>query len=642
MEHNEKSGNSKTQIVLLSVVAAVLGVFVIGAWYYIIFGVPEFDFVTDVYSESTETAAKTIHTSALTTAPVINESSETTSLNLSELSPAYYINLFEDANADAKLVFQNAATYMVKCQIVGLPLFAAPVKGVIDEKSDVFPELSFDAYKTREEFSVLLNDALEYYMGDIKTGAYVLMFDEQGNPTAAYFAEDFESEIVGAFPEARHSYDKATSLSEIYNTLEAEYYSNPANTGRKIANDGKTLTFFGYNSEILNLLEKYYFVDKPLPSDINFDYILTPGRADYQLALDSKLVSDAYNPKYDRVDFFTAESEYLKRYVDTPYAIDLAELGITDSELQNQFDYARDAGLDRNFNFKAVAPFVYPNVIAYRRSIAREVLGTDDPEKVALFMKDKAAFDKTAAKMSEAGYRMISGYDDLFSSYINGGVPIVEIDSSRITVPDSWSDWVDDTMEYTEKGYSDKTVSWTDEWMEDMSNGKVFCFQGPQWFIDFTLKPNVSDTDAYGDYAVVPAPVSSSWGETWLLASSATDNTDYVADIFRYFTTDPLTMEKWARENGYIPNNSVLALTLAEDKTLSNEFLGGQNPYSVYINAAEGIDEVKYNNSLSKYGELYTDYQIAFKDYFDGEISKKEARENFYKTAIEKYPELYR
>ena len=46
-------------------------------------------------------------------------------------------------------------------------------------------------------------------------------------------------------------------------------------------------------------------------------------------------------------------------------------------------------------------------------------------------------------------------------------------------------------------------------------------------------------------------------------------------------------------------------------------------------------------SNISKYDQGMTEeFQAAFKDYFDGTVTKEKALENFYNAVLEKYPNL--
>jgi hypothetical protein len=119
------------------------------------------------------------------------------------------------ANANAKLVFQNAATYVTKAQIYGASFDSLLISGSLTEKYEERPQVESGETLTGKDFT----NALRYYMGGPDSGVYVILLDEQFNPIAALWAKDEESSVVGAYPVARTARDNETgniTTADIY------------------------------------------------------------------------------------------------------------------------------------------------------------------------------------------------------------------------------------------------------------------------------------------------------------------------------------------------------------------------------------------------------------------------------------------
>jgi prepilin-type N-terminal cleavage/methylation domain-containing protein len=114
----------------------------------------------------------------------------------------------QSANANAKLVFQNTATYMTKVQIAGATVTLSGSGGVsiaqttktpldLTEKVSQFPEVGTTVSSTD------LQGALRYYQGGPTGGFALVSIDAQYNPVAAAWSQNVTSPIVGTFPIAR-------------------------------------------------------------------------------------------------------------------------------------------------------------------------------------------------------------------------------------------------------------------------------------------------------------------------------------------------------------------------------------------------------------------------------------------------------
>ena len=105
---------------------------------------------------------------------------------------------------------------------------------------------------------------------------------------------------------------------------------------------------------------------------------------EYREILDEKLESQTNDTNPDKkIDMFVVDEAFLRDYVESDDSMDVVgEVGLTQEELSDQFLYTQQMATDADGKLKAVSWQATPGVFAYRRSIAREVLGTDDPEKV--------------------------------------------------------------------------------------------------------------------------------------------------------------------------------------------------------------------------------------------------------------------
>jgi hypothetical protein len=405
---------------------------------------------------------------------------------------------------------------------------------------------------------------------------------------------------------------------------------------------GKELVYYAWNEELKGFIEKYYLVDSPLPADVTWSPLITTGTNEYIAKTDAQLAADATSAAADKIDLFAAENNYIKRYIDVPYTMPLTSLGLTQAELDTQVPYTLAYGIDASGVYKAISFQTTPMLMVYRKSIAEKVLGTSDPAAVGEAMKDWAAFDATAQKMKDAGVYMVSGYGDTLYAYTNSSTsPIVAGGSTQINVPAKWNEWVDAAKTRIDNGYTRATGLWAGDWTAGMSDGTVFAYSGPAWFINFSMNDATTGTDAYGDYLATTGPVGTFWGGTWMLAGASSDNTDLVADIMRYMCIDTDSVVKVASSESYTPSSIAAFEALAAGgDAYGVGILGGQNPFAAYLEAAESIDPALIISNASVYGSLVETYSEKMGEYLNGTVDKETALQNFYTQAQTLYPEL--
>ena len=140
------------------------------------------------------------------------------------------------------------------------------------------------------------------------------------------------------------------------------------------AAEGKVFNIYAWNEEFKGFFEKYYTV----PEGVTVNWIITPSdNGAYQQKLDQALLSQADAAADDKVDMFLAESDYIQKYAESDFTQDITKLGVTD--FSNAYKYTVQAASDENGVVKGVSFQCCPSALIYRRSIAKDVLGTDDP-----------------------------------------------------------------------------------------------------------------------------------------------------------------------------------------------------------------------------------------------------------------------
>ena len=353
----------------------------------------------------------------------------------------------------------------------------------------------------------------------------------------------------------------------------------------------------------------------------------------------------------DRIDLYVVEENYLRDYVEKGYSLDvMADVGLTTQELADQFPYTQQMALDKEGRLKAVTWQATPGVFAYRRSIAKEVLGTDDPEKVQEAVSDWDAFAETAERAAEEGFYMLSSYDDAYQVYAdNVSGPWVE--DGYLNIDPHLEEWAVQTRELADNGYIHGTEQWSDEWRADHTgDGEVFGFFYSSWGIQYTLQSKAegntdrdeedgeeSDvTSASGDYAVCKGPEPSHFGGQWIVAAPGSTDNKLVRSIMQTMTCDPAVMKKITSDIHEF-TNTVSGMKELAESDYKAEVLGGQNPLPVFVEVAQELNQ-RYVTSYDD--DLDTGFQVTMQDYFLGRTSQTDALELFRKVALSKYEEL--
>lgn len=419
------------------------------------------------------------------------------------------------------------------------------------------------------------------------------------------------------------------------------------------AEEGKVINIYSWNNEFSQRVQAVYPEVKETSSDGTVTYlndgteihwIINPNQDGvYQQKLDEALMNQADAAADDKVDIFLSETDYVYKYTDAEadVAMPLTDLGIDpEKDLADQYEFTKVTASDANGVQRASTWQCCPGLLVYRRDIAKDAFGTDDPAEVGEKVKDWDTIKQTAAELKEKGYYTFSSYADTFRLYGNSiSQPWVSQGETVLKIDQKIMDWVSDSKEWLDAGYFNKTVKgqWNDDWNKAMgSESNVFAFLFPAWGIDFTLKPNWDgDTGAWG---VTNPPQEYNWGGSYIHACTGTDNPKHVKDIILALTANKDNMTKIAQEYGEFANARTSMQEAAEDDDLySSEFLGGQNAYKYFAPVAENIKIAP----LSAYDQGCVELiQNAFSDYFQDQVDFDKAKSNFETAIRERYPDI--
>lgn len=409
--------------------------------------------------------------------------------------------------------------------------------------------------------------------------------------------------------------------------------------------EGKVFNIYCWNDEfqrrVKDHFKGYEEVDATTGKigDITVVWNITPNQDNaYQNNLDTALLSQDGAAADDKIDLFLVEADYALKYVDTDYALPLSDLGITDADLENQYQYTKDIVTDSNGILKGASWQGCPGVLFYNREAAKEVLGSDDPAKVQEAVADWDTFNATADKMKAAGYRMTSSVNDTYRTYANN-VSTEWVVDGKVQIDDNIMKWVEDSKKLYDAKETDTYELWSDDWKKGFyPEGKVFSYFGPAWFINFCMAADTEGSIGYdGGWAATPGPQGFYWGGTWICGAAGTDNASLLKDIILNLTTDEDTMKEIVVEDDDFVNNKPAMEAMAKDENYKSDILGGQNPLAMYCESVESLDL----SHLSKYDQGCTEeFQHAMRNYFEDNATLEEAIELFHKAIVEKYPEL--
>lgn len=382
---------------------------------------------------------------------------------------------------------------------------------------------------------------------------------------------------------------------------------------------------------------------------------VTSDNGAYQKALDVALKNNASASEEEKVDMFLAEADYILKYTDTTKTKDVTKIGVTD--FSKAYQYTVDAASDSKGVVKGASFQCCPAGLIYRRSIAKAVLGTDDPTEVQSKLDSWEKFDQVAAQMKEKGYLITASYADTYRVFSNNAASKWVDDNNVVSVPKVVETWMDQAKRYVDNGYTLTEGVWdggkTAEFTKD---GKAFCTFGPAWYYNFSMgtamgsgsankEPDGSKpedaTNSFGDWAVVQGPQAYFWGGTWMLAAEGGNNDTLVAKTMNAFLNDDDVCRKLVVNEAQFSNNKTVNEAVANEydaQKKGNLFLGGQNDTKIWVGMA---DNIKFKNITNYDQSCNEGLQTSYVKYLKGELnSKEEALSDFYAYIKENHANL--
>lgn len=413
--------------------------------------------------------------------------------------------------------------------------------------------------------------------------------------------------------------------------------------------DQGTIHLWTFTDEVPGMIEKYIADHPDFPYTVDSTIIATTDGA-YQPALDQALLAGGE----EQPDIYCAESAFVLKYTQgdmQDYAMPYADLGIDiDAEIKdaNIAQYAVDIGTNTSGQVDGLGYQATGGTFIYRRSIANDVFGTDDPAEISSIIGGgSGSWDKfwdAAATLSDNGVAIVSGDGDIWHAVENSSDKGWLDENGALQIDPKREAFLDISKDLTDNGWSNQTQDWQDAWFADMKGEgakPVFGFFGPAWLINYTLAPNCGGEKegegTYGDWAVCDSPIGFFWGGTWLLANKNMDpaKTDAVKELIYWITLDSSEdglQYKWA--NGTLngeggTKDSVASGTVMDKSDGSLDFLGGQNMFDYFVPAnayANGKNLTQYDESIN------TIWRDQVRAYAAGEKDRDAALNDFKQT----------
>ena len=359
--------------------------------------------------------------------------------------------------------------------------------------------------------------------------------------------------------------------------------------------------------------------------------------ADYPTKINTTLGS-----RNKDVDIIVGEPQMLMDFYDAGFFADLSEFDSAASE--KLVDYVYEAGKDEDGVLRALSYQVTPGSVIYRRDLAKEVFGTDDPAVIGEKFSSYDAIVETAKQLDAAGYS-IFGDTGAMRWFANADEAWVK--DGKLQMTDSRLDYMDAAVELYQNKYVAFATEWSAAWYASMAGElpkndtsgeatsettQVFSYVMPSWGA-LVIRDNAKDNK--GKFGVAKGICSFFGGGTFIGVNEFSDNQEEAKKFVEFCTLNEDVAQWWLEESD--GDNVAIKSVLEANKDYENPSFGNQKTYEFFAQEASAVDY-----------SLITRYDTAIGDTFGqaiesiqkGEKDKETALKDFYLEVQSVYPEI--
>lgn len=335
----------------------------------------------------------------------------------------------------------------------------------------------------------------------------------------------------------------------------------------------------------------------------------------------------------DAPDVLVAEAAFVKRFVNLEGAFDdLSKAPYSANDIiSNMVPSTVDIGRDDQGTLRALTYQVTPGAIGYKRDMAKQYFGTDDPDKISEMMSTPEKMLDMARQLKEKSggkAAFFASRQDMLQLYL-GARQTGWVKDGALVIDPMIDKYIDIAKTYRDEKLEAGLDQWSQPWSASIAKNDVFAYAVPTWGVRWILGANNEANMDKGLYALANSPIPYCWGGTWLGVYSGSKNKEIAWEFVKFITADKDQMKSWSADSGDFMNNKTLIDELATSGPVNK--IINQNPYQVFKPSLDKIN-----------GKLFTEYDdritAAFNDnlgsYLAGKIKTKDEMIKKFKEKV--------
>ena len=246
---------------------------------------------------------------------------------------------------------------------------------------------------------------------------------------------------------------------------------------------------------------------------------------------------------------------------------------------------------------------ICPAGIAYKRDLALEYFGTDDPEELQAMFSSYEDYVEKGQEVSEKSggstYLLHSG--QAVAEWLYFASDIANVTDSAINMTEKMTDVMGKLVDLRDAGAVDTYQNGTAEANATYADDSHIFYPCPDWALTYYIESN--DPEGSGNWGLLKAPVSYCHGGTAMgISNTASDAEKEAAyDFITWCISSEEGAEAARDAAGYITQDTTIATTEFAKRS-DEDFFGGQDISSLY------------------YQEIISEISIAAPSVFDNDI----------------------
>lgn len=348
--------------------------------------------------------------------------------------------------------------------------------------------------------------------------------------------------------------------------------------------------------------------------------------------VDFTMIGEEYDVKMQTIvdnetdgpDVFAADVKTVKNYIESNAWENLSAAPY-EADTANIIDYVTTIGSDADGNLRALSWQATPGGFWYKRSLAKEYLGTDEPEKISemlstmdgLFVAGETVYEKSGGKTN-----LLPNYQDLWTMACYSMRKTPWVSDNIFNLDDYAVEFFDIAKKARDNNLDAKLEPWSTGWYSAAADKSILGYVLPTWGMQYVIQGGAPDSK--GDWAIASMPSSYFNGGTYMGVYSKSKEKELAWLYIQFITMNDEYIEKYAVEKSDFP-----ALTTVVDKLtpeFSDPWSGGQNTFAFFKEEANKID----TSLVTRYDDTINNLLLTnVNSYVTGKLSKEDAVKQF-------------